>query len=486
MTKEDILWKVLIVDDEINWIERYKIWLKELTDAIGATTYLHPDIVTAKDGERALQALEADDEINIVIADIFMAPYCNAENIPDDRENKPFGGIWLAIEIDSKLKGRNIRVLLISGKTEAKRYVKKWLRGVPYRFVDKFSGEGDQFKNELLGKTYIAFVEMTKIYETVSGDRPLVYVSAVMKKVIETADKARVTNLPVLIQGENGVGKENIARYIHLGSQCSQNRLIPVSCTAVPDTIFEGEMFGYEKGAFTGAIRRHRGFFEQADNSTLFLDEIGEMSMGMQAKLLRAIQEKEINRLGGEEPIEVDTRIIAATNKDLSEQVKNGNFREDLYYRLNIIPIYVPRLADRKEDIPALVEYFLEKYNKENNKDFNIKLETKNAMMEYSWPGNVRELNNLIQRGATLGEEEIVLAIREEDRIKREERDLFPSTGIELPKLLEEYEIKHIKLAIKKSSGNIREAARLLGFPERTLRNKMTKFNLISDKNDLL
>ncbi len=483
MRKEDVLWKVLIVDDEKAWIERYKMWLKELIDAIGATRYFHPDIITAQDGEGALQAIEADDEINIVIADIFMPPYCNAENIPDDSENKPFGGIWLTIEIVRKSKDRNIQVLLISGKSEAERYEKKWLRRVPYHFVEKFS-DGDHFKNQLLGKTYIAFVEMTKICKTVSDKRPIAYVSAAMEKVIETADKARVTEFPILIQGEHGVGKENIARYIHLGSQRNQKTLVVVNCAAFPETMFEAEMFGYEKGAFTGSIIRREGFFELADKSTLFLDEIGEISISTQAKLLRAIQEKEINRLGGKEPIKVDARIIAATNKNLIKQMKNGTFREDLYYRLNVIPINVPSLAERKEDIPILTEFFLEKYNKENNTCLNITSETKHAMLEYSWPGNVRELENLIKRGVALGEEAIVRGVKDTKEVAN--NDFIPSTGIDLNKMLDESEIKYIRLALDKSNWNIGDAADLLNIPERTLRNKLKKFKIMSSQNDLL
>ena len=226
-----------------------------------------------------------------------------------------------------------------------------------------------------------------------------------MLKIYDTIKKVAKAKSTVLITGESGTGKELIASAIHFNSKRKENPFVAVNCAALPDNLLESELFGHEKGAFTGAYNAKKGKFEVANEGTLFLDEIGDMSEDLQAKLLRVLQENEIDRIGGERPIKVDVRIIAATNQDLEILIEVGKFREDLFYRLNVVPIHLPPLMDRKEDIPDLVKHFIEKYNKKLNRRFRgISKEALDVMMAYTWKGNVRELENVIERAIVLGE----------------------------------------------------------------------------------
>ncbi len=227
-----------------------------------------------------------------------------------------------------------------------------------------------------------------------------------MQEVYNLVGKVLNSNVTVLIQGESGTGKELIARAIHYNGLRKDKGLVVVNCAALPESILESELFGHEKGAFTGASSRRIGKFEQADTGTLFLDEIGDMSLSTQAKVLRAIENRSFSRVGGEREIEVDVRILAATNKNLEEEIKRGNFREDLYYRLNVVPIMIPLLREHKEDIPALVEHFIAKLNKGIK---HIDSETMKLLFDYDWPGNIRELENTIERAVTLAEGDTIL-----------------------------------------------------------------------------
>ncbi len=231
----------------------------------------------------------------------------------------------------------------------------------------------------------------------------IVSTSHAMEEVLNMAGRVAASNATVLLRGESGTGKELLAKAIHYHSPRANAPLIKVNCAALPETLLESELFGHEKGAFTGATARRTGRFEAADRGTLFLDEIGELTPGMQVKLLRVLQEREFERLGGNETIKVDVRVITATNRDIEKAVNEGAFREDLYYRLNVVSVVIPPLRDRKEDIPGFLDLFIKKYSRENKKSITgISAETRDLLMRYSYPGNVRELENIIERAVVL------------------------------------------------------------------------------------
>lgn len=329
--------------------------------------------------------------------------------------------------------------------------------------------------------------------------------NARMQEVYQIAKKVAPSSSTVLILGESGTGKEVLARYIHHQSG-RRGEFIAINCAAIPEELLEAELFGYEKGAFTGATRAKPGKFELASNGTLFLDEIGELPLKLQAKLLRALQERVIDRLGGDRAIRVNTRIISATNQNLEELVRAGRFREDLYFRLNVIPIHIPPLRERKEDIPLLAEFLISKICKrENLPPKRLSSEVLEAFLAYSWPGNVRELENLLERMIILSEGEVLtledlpLHLREQGRICRpreisssdilEERSFFTKKFIELPELdensvislqelLREVEVYYLLRALEISKGVKSKAARLLGLNRTTFIEKLKKYNL--------
>ncbi|WP_202708620.1 sigma-54-dependent transcriptional regulator [Sporosalibacterium faouarense] len=304
-----------------------------------------------------------------------------------------------------------------------------------------------------------------------------------MKEILEMVNRVSKSNATILITGESGTGKELIANAIHYSSDRSNKPYIKVNCGALPEGLLESELFGHEKGAFTGAIERKIGRFERADEGTIFLDEIGEISLAMQVKLLRVLQEKEIERVGGTETIKIDTRVIAATNKDLLEMVEKGEFREDLYYRLNVIPIELPPLRERKEDIVSLVDYFLDKYCKEIGRN---KMEiSKNALdylIDYKWKGNIRELENIIERLVILNQKgKIEKTDLPKDILYQEQANTdftLPTEGINL----EEVEQSLIRQALESTDYNQSKAAKLLGITRHTLIYRMDKYKIDSNK----
>ena len=296
--------------------------------------------------------------------------------------------------------------------------------------------------------------------------------SEVMQNVFEMIRTVADTNTTILITGETGTGKEMVARAIHTNSSRRYSPFIAVSCGALPDSLLESELFGYEKGAFTGADRTKKGRFELAHGGTLFLDEIGDISLKTQVKLLRVLQERSFSRLGGTDLIEVDVRLIAATNQDLAAAVEEGIFRSDLYYRLNVVSIHLPPLRERKEDISLLCAHFMNKYNVELNKRFD-RLEEKalELMMDYHWRGNVRELENVIERAIVIGEGPEVKA----KYLPFPNMELPPASGIQA---LEEVERLHIQKMLERHEWNISKTARLLKIDRTTLHKKIKKFGL--------
>jgi two-component system response regulator HydG len=303
-----------------------------------------------------------------------------------------------------------------------------------------------------------------------------------MKKLLEMMSMIAPSEATVLISGDSGTGKELIARSLHFNSLRKDNALVVVNCAAITETLLESELFGHEKGSFTGAGKRREGRFMQADQGTIFLDEIGETSATMQAKLLRVLQEKEIQRVGGEETLKVDVRIIAATNRDLEKGVAEGNFREDLFYRLNVMPLHVPPLKNRREDIPLLAQHFLKKYADKNRKAIKgfVPL-AMDMLVNHDWPGNVRELENAIERAVILATGEHITEAQLPLGIMEQYEGLeIRSTGaariLDGTHSLEDIEKEAILAALDASHGNKAEAARRLGVTRKTLHNKLKTY----------
>jgi two-component system NtrC family response regulator len=302
-----------------------------------------------------------------------------------------------------------------------------------------------------------------------------------MEEVLNMAGRVAASSATVLLRGESGTGKELIAKAIHFHSPRANAPLIKVNCAALPETLLESELFGHEKGAFTGATTRRIGRFEAADRGTLFLDEIGELTPGMQVKLLRVLQEREFERLGGNETIKVDVRVIAATNRNIEKAVTEGAFREDLYYRLNVVSVVIPPLRERKEDVPALLDFFIKKYNAENKKNITgISAETRDLLMRYGYPGNVRELENIIERAVVLSKKGIITTadLPIHVRTSASEEELSAETLGSLNETLETIERSILLEALKASGGVQTRAAEKLGISERVLRYKLKKYKL--------
>jgi len=296
-----------------------------------------------------------------------------------------------------------------------------------------------------------------------------------MKRVFSLIEKVSVSDATVLITGESGTGKELVATTIHYQSKRKDKPLIKINCAALPEGLIESELFGHEKGAFTGAVKRKPGRFELAHGGTIFLDEIGDMPLSTQSKILRAIQERQFERIGGTATLNADVRIMTATNKDLEEEVKAVRFREDLYYRLNVIPIRLPSLRERREDIPALIEFFLDKYRNRLSRNISFSKEAVEELLEYDYPGNVRELENIIERCGTLSMSEIIT--REELPLVTV-KETQSSNGPSLSEVAADAEKSHIVIVLKSTQGNKTKAAELLGISRKTLWEKMNAYGM--------
>ena len=310
----------------------------------------------------------------------------------------------------------------------------------------------------------------------VKGSHPVV------EKILSICRRVALTDSTVLVMGESGTGKELIARFIHSSSKRASNPFIAVNCGAIPPDLLESEMFGHERGAFTGAVGSRMGLFQLANGGTIFLDEIGEMSAALQVKLLRVLQEREIRPVGADRTIKVDVRVIAASNRDLAAEVEKGRFREDLFYRLQVIPIVVPPLRERRSDIPLLVQHFLDKHNQQRSgQPCRIADDAMVHLWEYDWPGNVRELENLIERMVILSDDGVIRIeslppnIRSFISDKKIPRPTLTEEGIDLNKAVEEFEYRLIDEALRRTKGNKQAAARLLGLKRTTLVAKLRR-----------
>jgi DNA-binding NtrC family response regulator len=312
--------------------------------------------------------------------------------------------------------------------------------------------------------------------------------SGKMQEVLAMVERVAPTNSTVLLGGESGAGKDLIARAIHQHSRRASGPFIKINCTAIPENLLESELFGYEKGAFTGAVSSKPGKFELADKGTIFLDEIGDVPGTIQVKLLRVLQDRDFERLGGTKTLKVDVRIVAATNQDLRAALEQGSFREDLYYRLNVVPINIPPLRERKEDIPYLVDHFIERFARESGKPLRgITPAAQKALMEFHWPGNVRELENIIERAVALSSGDVIdvadirldLSPMKPGAAPAANAVAFPPEGT----TLEQFEDEIIKEALRRAGGNKSQAARLLGLSRNALRYRLSKMGVPDEEN---
>ncbi len=386
------------------------------------------------------------------------------------------------IAVPIKSGGRVVGVLSADRKVSGKESLDeltRFLNMVATLIANSFSLERKihEEKKDLESEKKALEMEIKRVYGELKVEG-IVGRSRQIQDIMGLVHRVAPTNATVLLRGESGVGKEVFARAIHFLSPRADKPFVAVNCAAIPENLLEAELFGYEKGAFTGAYGTKKGKFELASGGTLFLDEIGDMPLSLQAKILRVLQEKEIERLGGNRPVKVDVRIIAATNRNLEAMIREGSFREDLYYRLSVFPIFIPPLRERKEDIPALVKHFLSVFGKEYRKEVKVSPEVMDAFMSYSWPGNVRELQNVIERmvildtDGVLTEEELPKELRRDMPVQNELEGVPGGTSIW------DVEKRLIEEALRESGFVIKEAARKLGMTPRQVSYRIKKYGV--------
>jgi DNA-binding NtrC family response regulator len=433
--------KVLVVDDEKNQREIYMLILED-------AGY---DVTTAQSGEHALR-LARENKFDLVLTDYKMTG---------------MDGVQLVAELTDVDPSIIVVMMTAHGTVES---VKHAMRAGVYDYLEK-----PVDREQLLKVVETALAGLVQIDDDIIGQ------SEEIERVKKMILKVAVSSSTVLIRGESGSGKERVARAIHKASPRRNEIFQAVNCAAINENLLESELFGHEKGSFTGAHVQKKGQFEIADHGSLFLDEIGDLSVPMQAKILRVLQEREVMRVGAARPIKVDVRVIAATNRDLEAMVKDGRFREDLYYRLNIIPINLPPLRNRRDDISILIEFFISKHSRNSPRKIKgLTASARNLLMNYSWPGNVRQLESAIERAILLCEgdeisvEDLPVEIRQESSPSSNFNFKLPPEGISF----EELEQSLITQAMEQTGWNITRAAKLLGLSFRTLQYRLEKFDM--------
>jgi len=444
--------KILVVDDEEIVRESLRDWL----DGVGY------DVDVAESGEKALQIIKKN-KFNIMLADLVMPGINGIELMKDAKKIIP----TLSTVIITA--HATIQTAITAIREGAFDYVEKPFCPEKLELlIEKLVEHQDLIEENILLRQRIK--DMFQFEGIIAK-------SSKMLKIFELIKTVAPTNATVLITGETGTGKEVVARAIHHQSKRQNKPFIATSCAALPESLLESELFGHERGSFTGAVGRKKGKFEAADKGTLFLDEIGEINANTQVHLLRALEEKKITRIGSNEEIPVDVRVITAANKDLRTMVLEGQFREDLYYRLKVVSINLPPLKDRKEDILPLAEHFLKKYAEENSKEV-IKFSPGviEFFLNYSWPGNVRELENMIEHGVILSKDKAVT-------MAELPQDIIHPT-IQKEKTIEAVTKHHILNVLEETKGNISKAANILGIRRMTLYNKLKKYNFTVNNLD--
>jgi DNA-binding NtrC family response regulator len=444
--------RILVVDDE-------SIVRESLHDWLSGVGY---DVEVAASGEEAIQIIKRK-KVKIMLADLVMPGMDGIELMKKAKKMVP-----------------TISTVIITAHATIETAIKAIREGA-HDYVEKpFCPEkvelliGKLVEHQNLIEENISLRKQIKDRFQFEG---IIAKSPKMMNVIGLVKTVAPTNATVLITGETGTGKEVVARAIHHLSRRRNKPFIVTSCAALPESLLESELFGHEKGAFTGATERKKGKFEAGHKGTLFLDEIGEINANTQIHLLRALEEKKITRIGSNEEVDVDVRVITATNKDLRKQVKDGKFREDLYYRLKVVAIDLPPLKERREDILPLAEHFLKKYTEENNKGpINLSPEVIEFMLHYSWPGNVRELENMIEHGVILTKDKAI-------NLSELPQDIIQPILTE-EKTIEAVTRNHIFCVLEETKGNITQAAKILGIRRMTLYNKLKKYNYTVNKMD--
>lgn len=454
---------ILVVDDELSMRE----FLKILFEKEGFTT------ITASNGDDALELL-GKNSIDLVISDIKMPGT---------------GGLALLEHI--KNTNSNIPVVLITAYASPEDAVSAMKNGA-YDYITK-PFKVDEIKKIVRGAIAGATSSADRKDSDAAPFHGIIGKSPEMLKIFDFIKRIAPTHANVLIYGESGTGKELVARAIHNQSKVSSDAFVPITCSAIPESLFESEVFGHVKGAFTGSTSDKVGLFESANNGSVFLDELGELTPLIQTKLLRVLQEREFKRVGGTDIIKINIRIISATNKELEEEIMQARFREDLYYRLAVVPIRIPPLRDRKGDVPLLVNHFLEKYSRMFGKEINtVSSYALQVLMEYDFPGNVRELENIIERGVALENSNIILPESLTLSVHRQRKDKKPSDSqifqemgreeelfeMGLEKVITRIEKRMIEHALKEANQSKMKAAELLKISFRSLRYKVHKYNI--------
>ncbi len=436
------------------------------------------DVFTVEDGHQAIDAVRQR-EWDIALVDLKMPGIDGLEVLREVTKISP-----------------NTRVIIITGYATVESAVEAMKQGAVDYIAKPFTVD------ELLIRLEKTLENVRLLHENIYLREQLnerykfnniLGKSDVMQDIFRLIEKVAPTDSTILIRGESGTGKELIARAIHHHSLRKNEKFIAVDCGALPETLFESELFGHVKGSFTGAVVTKRGLLEVANNGTFFLDEIGDLSIGIQSKLLRVLQEKEFRQVGGIKNIKVDVRVIAATNRNLEKMIESGNFREDLFYRVNIVPIYLPSLRERKDDIPLLVNHFLESYNKKRKKNIKgVSSDAMNILMNFEWPGNVRELEHTIERLVIMSEGDIIEAEKLPIQLTGK-RVCFnittPKTNEELKRMrkqmrekaVENIERAFIIEALKRNQWNVSKTAREVGLKRQNLQAMMRKYNVRPD-----
>ncbi|HYB20022.1 MAG TPA: sigma-54 dependent transcriptional regulator [Thermodesulfobacteriota bacterium] len=449
--------QILIVDDE-------KVQLEMLKGFLVKQGY---GVETSEDGQRALEKIKKG-FFDLILSDYRMPGMDGLQLLKEVKRLNPEAAVVIMTAYGT------IDTAVEAMKAGASDFLTKPLEldGVLIRIQKvereiRLERENRELKEQLRERFKVDFI---------------ISASPRMEEALNLAKRVAGSPATVLILGESGTGKELIARAIHYASPRSDKPFIKVNCAALPENLLESELFGHEKGAFTGAVARRIGRFEQADRGTIFLDEIGDLSLPLQVKLLRILQEKEFERVGSSQTIEADVRVIAATNRDLEEAIQKGAFREDLYYRLNVVTITLPSLRERKEDIPPLTEHFLGKYSRENKKEVtSLSKQAKDLLMRYHYPGNVRELENIIERAVVLCRENTLTTQDLPLNLQESKAEIALERGREgrsLPQALEEIERQEIAGALQRSAWVQTKAAEELGISERVLRYKLKKYKI--------
>ncbi len=450
--------KILVVDDE----QGHRTMLRAV---LGREGY---GVSEADDGVSAIRAVE-NEPFDLILMDIRMTDMDGIEAMREIKKISP------SLPVVMMTAYASVQTAVEALKSGAYDYLTKpldieELKILVQKALDHYHLHEE---NVLLKERLANRFDFSRI---IGKSRP-------MRELFETLSLIAPSDATVLIYGESGTGKELVANAIHQNSPRAQKPFIKVSCAALPETLLESELFGHERGAFTGALTRKVGRFQLADRGTLFLDEVGEMSAATQVKLLRVLQEREFELLGSTKTIQVDIRLIAATNKYLEVEVKEGRFREDLFYRLNVVPIRLPLLRERKEDIPLLAEHFFRRYKeKSKNPVKGFLPKTMDTMMRYDWPGNIRELENAVERAVLLCRSESVLPENLPPPVQGARNGGHPMVSAPLGMPLKEVEREIIIQTLADTEGNRTQTARILGISRKTLQNKLKEYGITEEK----